>query len=140
MTKKQRLELTWIGKDVRPKLEPRILLEDPTKSHHAKHRVTENDIRRRTYLADMKGLPPSTLWASLDETGHNRQAKYELKNLFPERAVTELFGTPKPEKLLTRVLEVATDPGDLILDSFAGSGTGARGNQGAPTDLRTAKR
>ena len=44
MTKKQRLELTWIGKDARPKLEPRILLEDPTKSHHAKHRVTENDI------------------------------------------------------------------------------------------------
>ena len=44
MTKKQRLELTWIGKDVRPKLEPRILLEDPTKSYHAKHRVTENDL------------------------------------------------------------------------------------------------
>ncbi|WP_124552449.1 site-specific DNA-methyltransferase [Methylophilus methylotrophus] len=44
MSKKQKLELTWIGKDVRPKLEPRILLEDPTKSYHAKHRVSENDI------------------------------------------------------------------------------------------------
>jgi adenine-specific DNA-methyltransferase len=44
MTSKQRLELTWIGKDIRPKLEPRILLEDPTKSYHAKHRVSENDI------------------------------------------------------------------------------------------------
>lgn len=41
---KQKLELTWIGKDVRPKLEPRILLEDPSKSYHAKHRVSENDI------------------------------------------------------------------------------------------------
>lgn len=41
---KQKLELTWIGKEKRPKLEPRILLEDPTKSHHAKHRVTEHDI------------------------------------------------------------------------------------------------
>lgn len=41
---KQKLELTWIGKDKRPKLEPRILLEDPDKSYHAKHRVTENDI------------------------------------------------------------------------------------------------
>lgn len=41
---KQKLELTWIGKDVRPKLEPRILLEDPTKSYHAKHRVSDNDI------------------------------------------------------------------------------------------------
>lgn len=44
MIKKQKLELTWIGKDVRPKLEPRILLEDPAKSYHAKHRVSENDI------------------------------------------------------------------------------------------------
>jgi adenine-specific DNA-methyltransferase len=44
MTKKQRLELTWIGKEIRPKLEPRILLEDPEKSYHAAHRVSENDI------------------------------------------------------------------------------------------------
>jgi len=41
---KQKLELTWIGKDKRPRLEPRILLEDPEKSYHAKHRVTENDL------------------------------------------------------------------------------------------------
>ena len=41
---KQKLELTWIGKEKRPKLEPRILLEDLTKSYHAKHRVTESDI------------------------------------------------------------------------------------------------
>jgi len=41
---RQKLELTWIGKDARPKLEPRILLEDPALSYHAKHRVTENDI------------------------------------------------------------------------------------------------
>lgn len=44
MTKKQKLELTWIGKEHRPKLEPRILIEDPTKSYHAKQRVSENDI------------------------------------------------------------------------------------------------
>ncbi|MEQ1532838.1 MAG: site-specific DNA-methyltransferase [Sideroxydans sp.] len=44
MTKKQKLELTWIGKENRPKLEPRILLEEPAKSYHAKHRVTDNDI------------------------------------------------------------------------------------------------
>ena len=41
---KQKLELTWIGKDARPKLEPRILLEDPTRSYHVKHRVGEGDI------------------------------------------------------------------------------------------------
>jgi adenine-specific DNA-methyltransferase len=43
MSKKQKLELTWIGKENRPKLEPRILLEDTAKSYHAKHRVTDND-------------------------------------------------------------------------------------------------
>jgi adenine-specific DNA-methyltransferase len=43
-SKKTKLELTWIGKDKRPKLEPRILLEEPDKSYHAKHRVTDNDI------------------------------------------------------------------------------------------------
>src|SRR5438105_948736 len=41
---KQKLELTWIGKDERPRLEPRILLEDKAKSYHAKHRISENDI------------------------------------------------------------------------------------------------
>jgi adenine-specific DNA-methyltransferase len=44
MTGKQRLELTWIGKENRPRLEPRILLEDPEKSYHAKQRVTECDL------------------------------------------------------------------------------------------------
>ena len=41
---KTKLELTWIGKDKRPRLEPRILLEDPTKSYHAQNKVSENDI------------------------------------------------------------------------------------------------
>src|ERR1700684_3965175 len=44
MQKRQRLELTWIGKENRPRLEPRILLEESEKSYHAKHRVTEEDI------------------------------------------------------------------------------------------------
>jgi adenine-specific DNA-methyltransferase len=42
--RKQKLELTWIGKENRPKLEPRILLEDPEKSYHAPHRITDHDI------------------------------------------------------------------------------------------------
>jgi adenine-specific DNA-methyltransferase len=70
-------------------------------------------IRRRTYLAD------------IEQTGHNRQAKYELKNLFPERDTTDLFGTPKPERLIKRIFELATNAGDLVLDSFLGSGTTA---------------
>jgi adenine-specific DNA-methyltransferase len=80
-------------------------------------------IRRRTYLWEQRGLPPSTLWIDLEETGHNRQAKFEQKRLFPERTKSEWFATPKPEKLLKRLLDVATNEGDLVLDSFAGSGT-----------------
>lgn len=89
-------------------------------------RFSEDGTRliRRTYLADMAdGLPPSTLWTDLEETGHNRQAKYELKNLFPDTPVTSLFSTPKPERLIHKVLQLATKPGDIVLDSFAGSGT-----------------
>jgi adenine-specific DNA-methyltransferase len=44
MTRKQKLELTWIGKENRPKLEPRILLEDSSKSYHAAHRLTDDDV------------------------------------------------------------------------------------------------
>jgi len=82
-------------------------------------------IIRRTYLKDMENLPPSTLWSDLDVTGHNRQAKYELKTLFPEAKVTDLFGTPKPEKLLKQILDLGSNANDIILDSFLGSGTTA---------------
>ena len=44
MATRQKLELTWIGKDQRPRLEPRILLEDPARSYHARQRVTDRDI------------------------------------------------------------------------------------------------
>lgn len=80
-------------------------------------------IIRKTYLADQKGLAPSSMWADIDETGHNRQAKYELKKLFPGVPTAELFKTPKPERLIQKVLHVSTVPGDWVLDSFAGSGT-----------------
>jgi len=78
---------------------------------------------KKTYLADQKGLSPSTVWDNIDETGHNRQAKYELKKLFPDIATSALFATPKPERLIKKVLSVATKSGDIVLDSFAGSGT-----------------
>lgn len=85
---------------------------------------TMTGIIRRTYLADMKGLPPSTLWVDLDRTGHNRQAKSEQKKLWLKSS-TELFSTPKPERLLREVMAIATQPDDLVLDSFLGSGTTA---------------
>lgn len=80
---------------------------------------------RKTYLADQGGLAPSSLWADIEETGHNRQAKYELKKLFPQKATSELFKTPKPERLINYILQIATLPGDIVLDFFLGSGTTA---------------
>lgn len=78
---------------------------------------------RRTYLCDMKALPPSSLWSDINETGHNRQAKYEQKKLFPGMPTNALFSTPKPERLISKIISLATEEGDWILDSFAGSGT-----------------
>ena len=83
----------------------------------------ETRIIHKTYLADQKGLSPSSIWFDVKQTGHNRQAKYELKKLFPGIPTTNLFSTPKPERVVERVFRIATRKGDLVLDSFAGSGT-----------------
>lgn len=90
-------------------------------------------IKRRTYLNEMKGLPPSTLWDideqnswfDLDETGHTRQAKSELKALFKGMPTSALFKTPKPEKVIKKILSIATREGDLVVDFFSGSATTA---------------
>ncbi|MEO7320788.1 MAG: site-specific DNA-methyltransferase [Nitrosospira sp.] len=63
-------------------------------------------------------IPSTTIW-TYDEVGHNDESKKEMRAIFNE----DLFATPKPERLLERVLQLATNPGDLVLDSFAGSGT-----------------
>lgn len=63
-------------------------------------------------------IPSTTIW-TYDEVGHNDESKKEMRALFTEN----LFDTPKPERLLERVITLATKPGDLVLDSFAGSGT-----------------
>ena len=82
----------------------------------------QTNIKRRTYLCDMEGLPPSSLWIDLDVTGHNRQAKYELLSLMPEN----VFDTPKPTKLLKYIIGLIKDSKDaIIMDFFSGSGTTA---------------
>lgn len=87
--------------------------------------ANETGIKRRTYLADHRGLPASALWFNLDVTGHTRAAKAELKRLFPGMTALQLFDTPKPERFIAYILEIATQPGDLVLDCFGGSGTTA---------------
>lgn len=100
-------------------------LEEKMESGEIRWRDGYTGIYRRTYLKDHSGLPPSNLWIDLEETGHNRQAKYELKKLFPGIPTSALFKTPKPEKLLARIINIATVPGDVVLDCFLGSGTTA---------------
>ncbi|WBL17836.1 site-specific DNA-methyltransferase [Citricoccus sp. NR2] len=75
---------------------------------------------RKSYIP-AEGTNPRTLWRN-DDVGHNRAAKSEIKKLFPGK---KAFSTPKPERLLERVIQIATNPGDIVLDVFAGSGTTA---------------
>ncbi|MFZ4540047.1 DNA methyltransferase [Propionivibrio sp.] len=63
-------------------------------------------------------------WWPYEEVGENREATREAKELLGESSIG-IFSTPKPERLLQRILQLATNPGDLVLDSFLGSGTTA---------------
>ena len=75
--------------------------------------------RIKRFLSDVKdGVIPQTIWLH-DQVGNTQEAKKEIIALND----VDIFDTPKPERLIKRVLEIATDPNDLVLDSFAGSGT-----------------
>jgi adenine-specific DNA-methyltransferase len=77
--------------------------------------------RLKKYLSEMEGgTTPQTIWLN-NEVGNTQEAKKEILQL---NAVT-VFDTPKPERLIHRILHIATNPGDLVLDSFLGSGTTA---------------
>lgn len=77
--------------------------------------------RIKQFKGEEKGLVPMTWWdAKL--AGDNEEAKKEILDLFLEE---EPFGTPKPERLLQQIIQIASNPGDLVLDSFLGSGTTA---------------
>jgi adenine-specific DNA-methyltransferase len=74
----------------------------------------------KLFLAEVRdGMTPHNWWP-YDEVGHTDEAKKEVIRLYGNENV---FDTPKPERLIKRILEIATNPGDLVLDSFAGSGT-----------------
>lgn len=77
--------------------------------------------RLKRYLSEMEGQNAWSWWPNID-VGHNQEAKKEANDLF---GANDAFGTPKPERLLQRVLQLATNPNDLVLDSFLGSGTTA---------------
>ena len=73
----------------------------------------------KRFLSEVGGVVAQTLW-TYQEVGHNQDAKKEIKTLFEGQA---LFGTPKPEKLLQRILTLGSNKNDLVLDFFMGSAT-----------------
>src|SRR5690606_2303022 len=77
--------------------------------------------RIKQFAGEERGLVPMTIWFSA-EVGDTEESKKEILVLFDDETP---FGTPKPERLIERVLHIATNPGDLVLDSFLGSGTTA---------------
>jgi len=82
----------------------------------------DNAPAQKRFLTDVQGgIVPSTWW-TYDEAGHNAEAKNEVRALGGSDE-KELFITPKPERLLRRILEISSNEGDWVLDSFAGSGT-----------------
>jgi adenine-specific DNA-methyltransferase len=78
--------------------------------------------RLKVFLSEVEqGLVPTSLWLK-DEVGSTADAKREIVALSP---AIEPFATPKPERLIQRIIQIATDPGDIVLDCFLGSGTTA---------------
>lgn len=84
---------------------------------------TKNGLGRimRKSWPSKKGQVPRTLFLN-EDVSHNRGAIKEIGKLFP---TSHAFSTPKPERLLERIIHIATNPGDIVLDCFAGSGTTA---------------
>lgn len=76
---------------------------------------------RKTYLENLEGKPATNLWGHVD-TGHTDEAAKVLKAIFGGKTT---FDTPKPPRLIERILQIASNPDSIILDSFAGSGTTA---------------
>ncbi|MFY1842677.1 site-specific DNA-methyltransferase [Achromobacter xylosoxidans] len=77
--------------------------------------------RLKLFAHQLRGLVPFTVWGTSD-TGTNDDAKRHLMALFPSQ---EVFDTPKPESLIERIIHIATNPGELVVDIFGGSGTTA---------------
>ncbi len=77
--------------------------------------------RKKRFLSEVQQGRKADTWWDSSEVGHNQEAKREARQFNGE----DVFGTPKPERLMNRIIHLASKPGDLVLDSFLGSGTTA---------------
>jgi site-specific DNA-methyltransferase (adenine-specific)/adenine-specific DNA-methyltransferase len=83
----------------------------------------DNMPRLKRFISDVKdGVTPQTLWLH-SEVGHTQEAKQELLAVLEFQTSEDVFITPKPTRLIQRILQIGTNPSDLVLDSFSGSGT-----------------
>lgn len=81
----------------------------------------DNVPRIKRFLSEVReGIVAMSLWLR-EDAGDNQEGKKEIKNLFDK----EVFDTPKPERLIERIITLGSNPGDIVLDSFLGSGTTA---------------
>ena len=107
-----------------------------SKEEHLRH-VEENYIywgkdgtakvpsfKRYKHLLRNQGVVPQSMW-SYEFANHTDGARKEIRLVLESSSLKDDFLTPKPELLIQRVLHIATNPGDLVLDSFLGSGTTA---------------
>jgi adenine-specific DNA-methyltransferase len=114
------------GKKIWPKKTAVWRYNEETHLRHVAERLVywgrdgDNDVPAyKRFLHDVdQGVVAQTIWG-WREVGHNQDAKREQQALHPK----DPFGTPKPEGLLHRIIEIGSNPGDWVLDSFAGSGT-----------------
>lgn len=81
----------------------------------------ETRIIRKIYLKNLNGRTPETVWFGKD-FGTTRDAAQSLKEIFGDK---DIFATPKPVELIKKIIQLSTEEDDIILDSFAGSGTTA---------------
>lgn len=96
-----------------------LKMRDSGRIYFGKNNSSQPSIIR--YLSEVEGVVPWT-WLPSDEVGHTDGAKKEIFSILGK---TNTFDTPKPESLIRHLLRICTDPGDIVLDSFAGSGTTA---------------
>lgn len=94
----------------------------------------ETRIIHKIYLENVNGRAAETIWFGKD-VGTTRDAAAEIKELFGKL----VFETPKPTGLIRRILEISTNDGDLILDSFAGSGTTAHAVMQINSDTKSTR-
>lgn len=105
-----------------------VISEEKFKEYDADNRIWwgkngDSIPQQKRFLSEVKqGRVPQTLWP-YSEVGHTQDAKKELLAICDFEDSASVFITPKPTKLLRRILEVATDKDSIVLDSFAGSGT-----------------